>query len=186
MKIIRESLDFVRGRNSKEALNLGIEAQIEQWMNDTGLNSRYEIRDYGHGDVKIYYEGILHMGYYFSEVSPKLPEFIDFEQSFGLNMDYCNLEEFPERLPKTIAGVSLGHLNAAVNNFKSFKNFPMEIEGKLDVSQNFKLDDLDGFPEYVGGDVIIEDTGFYGYYNEKSFLDELRKRGCTVRGRVHI
>ena len=178
--LVRESIDFVRGRDSKEALNLGIEVRIEQWMLDNDLNSRYEIRHHVSGRVGIDYYGVL----IFEDNFQGLPDYIKFDAGTGLNIsNNKNLIEFPDGLPLVLKSVSHGHVYADNNNLKSFKNFPKTVPGNLDVRWNPELNSLEGFPKMIGGDLNVWSTPLARIGSE-SLKRELRKIGCTVNGEI--
>lgn len=154
--LVRESIDFVRGKDSKKALNLGIEAHIDQWMKDAGLNSRYELREYSDGRRTIWYYGVLDL----KLDKTGFPDFINFEYAHQLQIQGSKMKTFPEGIPEEIGGQSMGNVIANANpQLESFINFPKKIRKNLYAINNPKLTSLEGFPLVIAGDVYLNGSG---------------------------
>lgn len=185
--LVRESVDFIRGKDSKKALNLGIEAHIDQWMKDTGLNSRYELREYSDGKWSILYYGVLDLNLDKVEI----PDYFGFEYAHQMQIRSTNLKELPEGLPEEIGGKSYG--NVLANDFKkleSFQNFPKKIRKNLYAIGNRNLTSLKGFPLVIGGDVFLNGSGFdqpdenMSLSAERNYWTERIYKKCQLGGEV--
>ncbi|MDD5649227.1 MAG: hypothetical protein PHF86_02235 [Candidatus Nanoarchaeia archaeon] len=103
MKLVRENLNFTRGENPMDELNIGKDFLIKKWMFSIGLyeNDDYKINEDGTLDV---FEDINLSGLGLEE----LPEYINF------NKVYKNFY-------------------AKHNNWKSLKGFPKEVLGDFSI-----------------------------------------------------
>ena len=103
MKLVRENLNFTRGENPMDELNIGKDFLIKRWMSSIGL---YENEDY-----KINEDGTLDV----------------FED---INLSGLGLEELPEYINfnKVYKNFYAKH-----NNWKTLRGFPKEVSGDFSI-----------------------------------------------------
>jgi hypothetical protein len=103
LKLVRESLDFTRGENPMNELNIGRDFQIKKWMNTIDLleEEDYIIREDGTIDLLE-----------------------------DINLSGLGLEELPEYINFNIAYKSFYGKH---NNWKTLRGFPKEIKGDFSI-----------------------------------------------------
>ena len=132
MGIVRESLDFERGLDPKQAMNVGKAHLIQQWMDDAGVGVKnFKIND----DFSV----DLFMPFTMNQQRPdlfpngKLPEYIEFRSSKDFDVDDCGIDSL-ERFPLLVAG----YFSCQMNKITSLEGFPIKIDTNAYVMGNEK------------------------------------------------
>ena len=124
MKLVRENINFERGKDPKAAMGLGTRELIEKWFNSWGFyvgGHNYTIN----GDFTIDVKPEFSLSLLGSpEIFPngELPSYINFRMTGELDVDDCGL--------------------------RSLRGFPQEVQGYFSCQLN-ELTSLEEGPKYV-------------------------------------
>lgn len=149
-------MDFIRGKDPKDTINIGKKALIRKWLDEIGINNYSINEDYSidvKGNVDISKRGI-----------EELPEFIKFGIIYGNFYSYKNnlisLRGFPNEVTYSLicfsnkltslefAPKKVGHLNCSYNKLTSLEFLPEITSGGIDCSYN-RLTSIEGCPSVL-------------------------------------
>jgi len=165
-KLIRESLDFERNREPHHSMRIGRMAQIEQWLDQMGVEN-YIINDDFSIDVK------TDVVYLQEKDLTEFPPFIKFRRVEG--SFYCNGNKLIslEGSPSNV-GVDF---YCSENRLVSLEGGPSYVGRNFSCGNN-ELNSLKGAPSYVG-------RRFYCRNNSVKFSIEDVKKICQVNGEIY-
>ena len=164
--IVRESLEFKRGQNSKGALNVGHHSLIKKWLEkaeadgvlrDYEINEDFTIDTWGRVDFRADENYEWWHG-------KNLPDYIQFNTAHKSRNDERSTFDY-----FTIAGMG----------FTSLRGMPYKVEGDFVINHN-PLVYLDGCPKFIGRNFFLENLKLKGSLNLKGVLPD------TVGGNVYI
>lgn len=163
--VVRENIEFKRGRESKPALDIGMEVRVKEWLEENDLD-RYEILE----DLSIDLQQSLQMqgGDYLNK-----PDYVVFSNIRG-HMNINKTEGLKELkgCPREVGG----NFNALDCDLDSLIGAPDYVGGNFNVSRN-KISSLDGFPKEIAGWVSMGD-------NEVEFTEEEIRKVSDIKGKV--
>lgn len=184
--IVKENIDFKRGKSSKQALGIGSKFQIEKWLGmlhkegDIGIytiNDDESITVEGRVDLRGNWEGNLPGYINFKEIlrSPKDPKtdipYSAYHYFSAVAIGLTSLRGMPEE--------TIGDFAISGNDLGDLEGCPRIINGNFHV-ENAELYSLEGAPDYVGGSVYVGD-------NPGNFMDiDVRRAIQTIRGGIHL
>jgi hypothetical protein len=152
--IVKESINFERGLEPKQALNVGKLHLIQQWLDDAGVGIKnFKIND----DFSIDLFLPFTMNQQRPDLFPdgKLPEYIEFKSTKDFDVDDCGIVSL-ERFPLFV----IGYFSCQMNKITSLEGFPRKIVRNAYVMGNEKR-----FTEHdirqkcnVVGDVEADDS----------------------------
>jgi hypothetical protein len=165
MKLVKESISFVRGDNPKSILGIGEYHLIKKWLDEMYIFN-YHINDDMSIDVKGHVE--------IKKIIEELPEYIQFNHVTG---DFL-LFENPKI--KSLRGcpkkVDIDCLITRDEKLKKFIGAPVYIGRNFYCRKLPNIKSLEGFPEYIGGNLYLGTTTLKYVYDA-----EIRKN-CKIYG----
>lgn len=120
-KLVRESLNFERGLDPKEAMNLGIYEKIREWMDEIWIGQKdFQVnKDFTiDTDMNV----IIQVGSYLFP-DGVFPEYIRFNTSGSFDIDDCNLKSLIG-CPKHVRG----YFSCQMNDISSLEGFPEIVD----------------------------------------------------------
>jgi len=182
MKLVRETINFTRGSDPKDTLDLGIEWKIDNWLKEHDLHSQYEILWHVDGRIEIDYYGVIQFDH---KTWPEkiLPDYIRFRKAFGVDLQAPlklkneNLEGFP----REVFGKSTGYFLAPANKLTSFIRVPQIIEGSLILDYN-PIGSLAGLPRKIGNHLFLSGTPLSK--RNINHYEKIIKKECDIGGNI--
>ncbi len=131
MKIIRENINFERGLDPKQSMNVGKAHLIQQWMDDAGVGIKnFRIND--DFSIDLFMPWTMNQR---PDLFPngRFPEYIRFSSSRDFDLDDCEIED--------LTGCPLivnGYFSCQMNKITSLKGMPEQISGSAYIMGNEK------------------------------------------------
>ncbi|MDD5649179.1 MAG: hypothetical protein PHF86_01995 [Candidatus Nanoarchaeia archaeon] len=150
MKIVKESINFERGLDPKESMNIGIKPKITDWLynyfivtSQATKQSYFKIND--DLTIDIY-------GFFATSWKGNFPDYIQFNKIFTNKNNNGDFQIGAGNKMNTLRGcpkIVEGNFDCTKNNLKNLIGGPIIVEGTYYCGQN-PLESLEGLAKEIG------------------------------------